>query len=81
MFFQGAGVPQADLMSAAAQLKSDPKSISKYQITRQVLEALNTRGDSGLAARREIIKRIVEFEEFSAYSSESCHPFHGKAAT
>lgn len=48
-----------------AQLKSDTKSLNKYQIARQVLEKLNARGDSGLAARREVIKRIVEFEEFS----------------
>lgn len=32
---------------------------------RNVLAKVNARGDSGLGARREIIKRIVEFEEFS----------------
>lgn len=43
--------------------------MNKYQIARTVLEALNARGDSTLAARREVIKRVVEFEDFS-----SCWP-------
>lgn len=54
------------MVSVATQLRTDAKSVNKYQIARHVLEALNARGDSGLAARREVIKRIVEFEEFSA---------------
>lgn len=65
VFFRGAGVPDADMASMATQLRIDAKSVNKYQIARHVLEALNARGDSGLAARREVIKRIVEFEEFS----------------
>lgn len=65
VFFKGAGVPDADMASMVTQLRTDAKSVNKYQIARHVLEALNSRGDSGLAARREVIKRIVEFEEFS----------------
>ena len=44
-------------------------ALNKYQITRTVIEALNARGDSTLAPRREVIKRVVEFEDFS-----SCWP-------
>lgn len=65
VFFRGAGVPEADMAPMAEQLRADAKSVNKYQIARHILEALNARGDSGLAARREVIKRIVEFEEFS----------------
>jgi len=40
-------------------------SISKYEITRTVLERLNEAGDKTLRTRRDIIKRVVEFEDFS----------------
>lgn len=69
VFFRGAGTPEAVLTPFANQLKSDPKSVNKYQITRTVIEALNARGDTTLAQRREVIKRVVEFENFS-----SCWP-------
>lgn len=65
LFFQGAGVAQDDLAEVARIVRSNPDSINKYDIARNVLTKVNARGDSGLGARREIIKRIVEFEEFS----------------
>ncbi|AJE20354.1 hypothetical protein [Azotobacter chroococcum] len=65
LFFQGAGVAQDDLAEVARIVQSNPGSINKYDIVRNVLTKVNARGDSGLSARREIIKRIVEFEEFS----------------
>lgn len=65
IFFQGAGVAQDDLADVARTVLADPGSLNKYDIARNVLTRVNARGDSGLGARREIIKRIVEFEEFS----------------
>lgn len=65
LFFQGAGVAQDDFAEVARIVRSNPESINKYDIARSVLTKVNARGDSGLGARREIIKRIVEFEEFS----------------
>lgn len=65
LFFQGAGVTQDDLADVVRIVRSNPDSINKYDIVRNVLAKVNARGDSGLGARREIIKRIVEFEEFS----------------
>lgn len=65
IFFQGAGVTQDDLDEVAHIVQANPGSINKYDIARNVLTKVNSRGDSGLGARREIIKRIVEFEEFS----------------
>jgi hypothetical protein len=69
VFFRGAGVPEALVKPLADQLYADAKSLNKYQITRTVIEGLNARGDSTLAPRREVIKRVVEFEDFS-----SCWP-------
>src|SRR5437667_448403 len=69
LFLQGSGVPREDLAEVTRVVNSDPKSINKYEIVRDVLTKLNARGDSGLRARREIIKRVTEFESF-----ENCWP-------
>jgi hypothetical protein len=69
LFLQGAGVPQADLAEADRIVSSNPNSINKFEIVRNVLTKVNARGDSGLRARREIIKRVTEFESF-----ETCWP-------
>ena len=69
VFFRGAGAPDIVLKPLADQLRADAKSLNKYHIARTVIEGLNARGDSTLAPRREVIKRVVEFEDFS-----SCWP-------
>ncbi len=51
------------------QLKNDRNSIYKYEIARIVLTRLNEKGESSLRERREILKRITEFEKFS-----TCYP-------
>lgn len=65
LFFKGAGVPAEDYADIEAELASDGGAVNKYGITRTVLTRLNDRGDNGLAARREVVKRIVEFEGLS----------------
>lgn len=62
-------MPQADLAEADRIVSSNPNSINKFEIVRNVLTKVNARGDSGLRARREIIKRVTEFESF-----ETCWP-------
>ena len=69
IFLRGAGVDEADLTAVEEILRTSPASINKFEIARQVLVKVNARGDSGLRPRREIIKRVVEFEDFS-----SCWP-------
>lgn len=64
-FFDGAGVNRSDTAEVAARLKANPSQISKFEIAHSILTKANERGDSGLAARREIIKRVLEFEAFS----------------
>ena len=65
LFLRGAGVPDEDLALMEGRVRVDRNSVSKFAIVRDVLEKLNKRGDSGLSPRREVIKRVVEFEEFS----------------
>jgi len=73
LFLQGAGVPQEDLALMANTVKTNRDSVRTFAIVRDVLEKLNKRGDGGLAARREIIKRVVEFEEFSGCWPNNVH--------
>jgi restriction endonuclease Mrr len=65
LFLEGAGIHRDDLAAMWLKVRSDRNSIGKYDIVRDVLQKANKRGDSGLTARRELIKRVVDFEEFS----------------
>lgn len=65
LFLRGAGVPDADLSAMQAQVQRNRDAVNKFEIARDVLTNVNLRGESGLRPRREIIKRVVEFEEFS----------------
>ena len=46
-------------------LQTDKTKFNKYPVTRELLTKLNEQGESGLRVRRELLKRIVEFEDFS----------------
>lgn len=74
-FFKGAGVDGKLMSGVTRKVNEDKDSITKYEIARTVLEKLNERGDVTLAARREVLKRIVEFEDFS-----TCWPGDGLKA-
>ena len=65
LFFRGAGVSYDHLNDVQEQLQEDRKSINKYQIARTILARLNERGTSALGERRELLKRVVEFDDFS----------------
>ncbi|GAB2707935.1 restriction endonuclease [Comamonas sediminis] len=69
LFLRGAGVADQDLSEVERTLATNPQSINKFEIVRKVLTNVNVRGDSGLRPRREIIKRVVEFENF-----DTCWP-------
>lgn len=67
MFFKGAGIADSLMMDIARTVQFNPKSITKYEIVRTILSRLNEKGEPALRDRREILKRVVEFESF-----ESC---------
>ncbi|ORF36602.1 restriction endonuclease [Snodgrassella alvi] len=64
LFLRGAGVSPEDLAEVERAVNADRNSINKFDIVRNVLTKVNARGDNGLRARREILKRVVEFESF-----------------
>lgn len=65
LFLRGAGVDEPDLVEVERIVRTTPDLISKFEIARNVLTKVNERGDSGIFARREIIRRIVDFEDYS----------------
>lgn len=81
LFFRGAGVDESDLAEMVGALSSNPKLVNKYEIARNVLTKVNARGDSGLRARREILKRVVEFESFETCWSADQYKAKGLVAS
>lgn len=66
VFFQGAGVSARHLADLRQQLSSDAKSINKFDIVRTVLTRLNQDGEAALGQRRAVLRRVVEFEDFTS---------------
>ena len=65
-FFVGAGVPHKHLGDWKLKLVQDKDSVKKHEIARSVLCRLNDAGESALTVRREVLKRVSEFEDFSS---------------
>lgn len=65
LFFQGAGVSSSTLQPFQQLLRTDKALFNKYPVARDVLTKLNEQGESSLRARRELLKRVTEFEDFS----------------
>lgn len=64
-FFNGAGVNASLYNDLAIKVNTNSESISKYDICRTILERINQNNEKYLRERREILKRITEFEAFS----------------
>lgn len=65
LFFRGAGVTENALLGLRRRVDARDASLSKFEICRTVLAHVNEKGEAGLRERREILKRVVEFEDFS----------------
>jgi restriction system protein len=66
LFFKGAGIEAVLMRDLTRQVNQDRESIKKAEIVRKVLDRLNSKGEVTLRERREVLKRVVEFENFSA---------------
>ena len=64
-FFKGAGVSLEILAPHTEALKNDKESFNKYVVTSEILEKINEHDDRAIRERRELIKRITEFQDFS----------------
>lgn len=66
LFLKGAGIADDLIGDLRRRLQADRQSITKFEIVRTVLTRLNERGEATLRERREVVKRVVEFDDFSA---------------
>src|SRR5579859_7778486 len=68
--FRGAGVAERHVADIAARVVADKKSVGRHNIAREIIQRMNQDDSSaGLRARRELLKRITEWEDFG-----SCWP-------
>ncbi len=65
IFLRGAGVSTGITSDIEKRVVYDKENITKYEIVRTVLTRLNEKGEATLRERREILKRVCEFESFS----------------
>lgn len=65
LFFQGAGVSRSILMPYEGLLRENKAAFNKYTVTQDLLAKLNETGEQSLGERREIVKRVTEFQDFS----------------
>lgn len=80
LFFKGAGVSASFTQDIQGQLAANRDAVKKHEIVRTVLTRLNERGEKGLRERREILKRVTEFEDFSTCWPEDQHKAKGLVA-
>jgi restriction system protein len=68
--FRGAGVAERHIASVSAKVFSDKNSIGRHDIAREIIQGMNEdSSDVALRARRELLKRVTEWEDFG-----SCWP-------
>ncbi len=65
LFFRGAGVPPSMTADIETALQTNRDSVKKHESARTILTRVNEGGDALLAVRRELLKRVTEFEDFS----------------
>lgn len=65
IFFQGAGISSTILSPYEKLFKFNKEEFKKYTVVQEILVKLNQSGDKGLRDRREVLKRVVEFQDFS----------------
>lgn len=80
LFFQGAGVPAPLTADVAARFKANPSAIGKREMVSVVLTRINERGDATLRERREVLRRVVEFESFASCWENDRLPAKGLVA-
>lgn len=66
IFFRGCGVAEESIADLRQRVSTDRTAINKYEIARTILIRINEGGDRNLGQRRQLIKRVTEFQDFSA---------------
>ncbi len=80
LFFQGAGVAKTILSPYETLLKANRDTFKKHIVSREILTKLNERGERSLRERRELLKRVTEFQDFSVCWDADQAPARGLVA-
>lgn len=80
LFFQGAGIGKELLAPYESLLRNNKNDFNKYSVTREMLAKLNELGERSLRERREILKRVTEFQDFSVCWEADQAPARGLVA-
>lgn len=64
IFFQSVGVPEGYLRPFYDLLNSNNSQFKKFNVTRELLCILNQQTDKMLGVRRQLLKRVIEFDSF-----------------
>lgn len=80
VFFQGAGVDKRLLSPYDALLLANRDDFKKPIVARELLTKLNELGEGSLRERREILKRVTEFQDFSICWESDQAPARGLVA-
>lgn len=64
-FFQGCGVDPSLLSNYEILHRTNRDAFKKHSVTRELLTQLNAMGERSLRERREVLKRVTEFQDFS----------------
>ena len=65
LFFKGAGIDYQVMSDLWKRVETDRGNINKYEIVRTILTRINERSENTLRERREVLRRVTEFEDFS----------------
>lgn len=65
LFFEGAGISEQVLSPYILLHQNNKDAFKKHQVVQEILVELNRAGEKGLRDRREVLKRVVEFQDFS----------------
>lgn len=76
-FFRSAGLRGRRLDGWEHRIQTDRDSVRKHEIARDLLMRINEVDDRFLRLRREVIKRVVEFEDFSTCWPDDQHAARG----
>lgn len=63
--FTSAGVDASHTQDLRDRVRTNPDGINKFEIARTVIGRMNAAGDPALRSRRELVKRVTEWEDFS----------------
>jgi len=80
LFFQGAGVSRDVLAPYTALLRANKDGCNKFSVAGELLARLNEFGERSLRERRELLKRVTEFHDFSVCWENDQAPARGLVA-